>query len=52
MKILLIGFILIVLTCLLISGFMLYNKIEGWGWFLFASILFGAGISYSENQSK
>lgn len=40
----------LVIITVLTSAFLLYKGIEGWGWFLFAAILFATGISYTEND--
>jgi hypothetical protein len=44
--------ILLTITCLCISGYLCYKGIGGWGWFLFVGVLFGAGISYTENKES
>lgn len=56
-----ISWILLIITTLCLSGYLAVNEKEGWGWFLFAAILFAVGFSYNDgdddkdkikNQSK
>jgi hypothetical protein len=42
---------LIILTFALIAGYLAINGKDGWGWFLFASLLCAAGFTYSEKSN-
>ena len=47
-----IAWVLLILITLLVSGYLCYKGVDGWGWFLFAGILFAAGYSYTEKDEK
>jgi len=48
--ILIIGLFLFALLCVSISGYLIINEKDGWGWFLFVGILSIGGISYNEKN--
>lgn len=40
------------ILCAGIAGFLAFNKIYGWGWFLFVSIVLSTTYSFSNSKCK
>lgn len=36
--------IILIIICVIVSGFCLYNGVQGWGWFLLVALIFGLMI--------
>jgi hypothetical protein len=44
--------ILVPLICIIIAGIMAIKGIDGWGWFIFASVVTARGFSYKHEDKK
>jgi hypothetical protein len=41
-----------VVVCVAVAGLLAFNKVDGWGWFLFAALVLAPSISVKTEEAE